>query len=112
MSCSCSFICMWDYSFFSVPGYIGCFQASNMLVDTIPPIHLPDMTISRCRTLCNNQNYTYAGLQRGSECVCKYYVTQVPVSDHTCDTVCVGNSDQVCGGDTALSFYHGKYTYV
>ena len=83
-----------------------------MLIETLQPLNLADMTINRCRILCNNQNYTYAGLQRGSVCVCKYNVTQVPVSDHMCDIVCAGNNDQVCGGDTTLSFYHGKCSCV
>ena len=67
------------------------------------------MTINWCRIYCKDQNFIYAGLKGGNACVCKNDITQVPENDRLCGRVCAGNSDQVCGGDTTFSIYHGKY---
>lgn len=70
------------------------------------------MTVPACISWCQQQNYKYAGLSLGNQCVCgnlfsKRDVFQVNNKDLPCDLPCPYDltGSQNCGGNNAFSFY-------
>ena len=104
--------------------YIGCFADDvNGYVlthsyygpDVPPPSRVTDISVDKCFTLCLNSlehDVQYAGLEAGNQCFCgregSNYARlgQLEVSD--CNIPCVGDVNQMCGGDSAIAIYDCK----
>lgn len=95
--------------------YYGCYNETVLLNNTgnVRALSggqseaLSNMTVSTCINYCNNNSYTFAGLEYTRECYCANYIstfsTHIPDSD--CNLACEGNSSQWCGGSLRLSVY-------
>ncbi|CDZ98531.1 beta-1,6-N-acetylglucosaminyltransferase, contains WSC domain [Phaffia rhodozyma] len=70
------------------------------------------MTLDLCIRTCDSANYTYAGVEDGTECYCGNSVlessTYLPLS--SCTYSCGGFSSSICGGYWALSLYQKSAT--
>ncbi|CAN8099849.1 unnamed protein product [Discula destructiva] len=85
-------------------------------IRTSPPF-LPGnpMTVNKCVNHCEALNYTFAGLEFGSDCYCgNERPAQRWVQVHAlgedwnvtkCNFACTGDHLQVCGGDQSLLVY-------
>ena len=65
------------------------------------------MTVEMCFSTCRSKGFAYSGLQWQIECYCgnepkKAFEWAWP---DKCSQKCAGNSNQVCGGSTAISIY-------
>jgi len=63
-----------------------------------------DMTIEKCINACKKRGFKYAGVQYYSWCFCDNNYGKYGPSNN-CHTKCVGNNNQICGGEWANSIY-------
>lgn len=69
------------------------------------------MTVDTCVSQCANRGYTLAGAEYANECYCgnAYAGTDTGggsvAPESECNTACVGDSSQACGGGNRLSVY-------
>ena len=84
--------------------YVGCFADTDDRDLDGPVSNSEDMTVDNCISFCANQNYVYAGVQFGQECLCGNSFGKYGQASN-CDHDCSGASDQVCGGLWANSVY-------
>ena len=90
--------------------YIGCFQDSGDpqgLTDRDLSgfmTNSKDMTIEKCIQICSEKGFKYAGLQYGIQCFCGNSYGKYGES-YSCNYVCSGNQDEICGGYWANSVY-------
>ena len=66
-----------------------------------------DMTVALCLSICASKNFQYSGLEWQCECHCgnepeNGFEWAWP---EKCDENCAGNSNQICGGSSALSLW-------
>ena len=61
------------------------------------------MTVEKCKELCLNSSFAYAGVQYSRQCFCGD--TAPTITATNCDMKCVGNRDQICGGFWAMNVY-------
>ncbi|PPQ83225.1 LOW QUALITY PROTEIN: GH-71 [Psilocybe cyanescens] len=93
-----------------VPGwtYQGCYVDSDPRV--LPengPFSTNTMTISTCLARCQAGNYLYAGVESRNECFCSNTIRNgaVLTSASDCNTPCVGNPTDTCGGVWRINIY-------
>jgi len=71
-----------------------------------------NMTVEECVALCNGANMSYAGLENGIDCHCGNVLTigstSAPASD--CNSTCIGDHSEACGGSGSLSLYWNGVT--
>jgi hypothetical protein len=85
-------------------GYVGCFLESY-------PRELPvllgatNQTVESCIGAARATGYAYAGLQYHGECWAGNALAARPLSDQACDTPCLADQGQVCGGFNRISVY-------
>eukprot|EP00057_Strongylocentrotus_purpuratus_P034985 XP_797290.3 PREDICTED: kremen protein 2 [Strongylocentrotus purpuratus] len=91
-----------------LPGYQGCYRNtnSNPYFSITPPQPF-DQTLQDCARDCYSQGYEFAGVS-GQRCSCDN--SNEPAEGEelgpaACQTACQGDSDQVCGGNNAISVY-------
>lgn len=68
------------------------------------------LTIISCIEFCSSKKFTYAGLEWGRECWCSNalnpkYAPKEGIMGK-CGMKCVGDANQICGDDSAMSIYH------
>ena len=63
------------------------------------------MTVDKCKSLCRDKYYTYAGLEFGNECFCGDDVPIISAPLRECHLNCKGDETQICGGFWRLSVY-------
>jgi len=65
------------------------------------------MTVEACIKSCNDNSKAFAGLKNGTDCHCGNFptATAVTTSSSACNTPCVGNYSETCGGSDSLSLY-------
>jgi len=95
--------------------YIGCYQDQKQdrilnglssVLNQPNPIHSrSNMTIMFCAESCHGLNFTYAGLERSSQCFCGSQVPILSLLNSACNMTCSGNSSQICGDRLKLSVY-------
>jgi len=66
-----------------------------------------NLTIEGCIGFCSNANGSYAGLENGMDCHCGDALTNgsTKAPDSDCNSPCVGDSTEICGGNSSLSIY-------
>ena len=83
---------------------MGCFeQAPNDLSSVSDYIGGNLLTVEYCVTVCYYQGSLYAGMS-DMQCKCGNYFGTGGVAQF-CNTPCVGNVSQRCGGNSAYSIY-------
>ena len=53
---------------------------------------------SRCRDTCEAGGFSYYGLVWGNQCSCGNSIGGESIDEGECDTPCVGDASQMCGG--------------
>ena len=61
------------------------------------------MTVEKCKELCLNGGFAYAGIQYSRQCFCGD--TAPIITATNCNMKCDGNRDQICGGYWAMNVY-------
>jgi len=62
---------------------------------------------AKCVELCLQSGYPYAGVQYGRECFCGFDTPPraAKIPDSSCNTKCLGNAKEICGGYYAMNIY-------
>ncbi|WWC68300.1 uncharacterized protein I206_102224 [Kwoniella pini CBS 10737] len=65
------------------------------------------MTAEWCVSGCQAKNYSYAGIEYGSECWCANTLssTSTKQADSACNMLCPGNQREYCGAGSRLALY-------
>ena len=61
------------------------------------------MTVEKCKELCLDGGFAYAGVQYARQCFCGDTAPTEPATN--CNMKCHGNKDQICGGSWAMNVY-------
>lgn len=88
-----------------VSRYVGCFKDAperDLVRETYTITN--EMTVDMCAARCRQSGFAYAGLQAGNQCFCGNSYGKFGPSNG-CALKCLGNQNQVCGGDWANSIY-------
>ncbi|KJE05540.1 transmembrane receptor [Cryptococcus gattii NT-10] len=64
------------------------------------------MSAHACRTACNQQGYTYAATEAGSQCLCGNTLGGEKAPTSSCKTACSGNVNETCGGSNYMDLYN------
>lgn len=81
--------------------YVGCFTARTDLLKESVYAKTP----LTCIEICQHQNYSYAILY-GEQCFCSYETHESERQDDIlCNTRCIANKEQFCGGVGMHSYY-------
>ncbi|CAG8469922.1 9923_t:CDS:2 [Dentiscutata erythropus] len=92
--------------------YKGCYKDSpycNQRFLNGTSEEVSSMTIESCLTYCWQKNYTYMGLEIGSQCFCDNdYDNLTRLSVEECSFSCEGNNSEICGGPLAISIYNAS----
>ncbi|EJT97496.1 WSC-domain-containing protein [Dacryopinax primogenitus] len=68
---------------------------------------VPDLTIDGCLSYCDSLGFVLAGVEDGNECYCGNTVENgaSPIDESECDTPCVGDDAEVCGGNYRFNLF-------
>ena len=92
--------------------YLGCFQAfSNEGIFNHKMKYADYNSPYQCSKHCLQKNFTLTGVQNGDLCYCGNEIDQsLKVDGSNCDIPCSGESQQWCGGKSAMSVFEvSKY---
>ena len=70
-------------------------------------------TIEKCKSVCFEKNYRYAGVQFAKECFCGNNAPEkIAPTESDCNMDCSGDKSQKCGGPNRMNVYQnqGKIT--
>lgn len=86
-------------------------SASRIVANDVT-VNLNNNTPANCIAHCEDNGYTYAGVEYGSECHCGtgFVSTPTNIATTNCNAPCAGNSDYACGGSWAIQLYKGQAT--
>lgn len=92
--------------------HAGCFSHSFSR-DTLGKIHSTDplLTPRRCLARCSRDSFPYFILKDGNVCSCGRDVSNITKYNRSeeCNSLCVGDSDSVCGGKSAVDVFKVNY---
>ncbi|KAF7332397.1 hypothetical protein MKEN_00121500 [Mycena kentingensis (nom. inval.)] len=104
----------WNGEPFPVaPATVGTWQYKGCFGDNINSRALPHqltissgVTIESCTAACKANGYTVAGVEFGRECWCSFQLpTTSLLADAACQTACIANTAEFCGGSSKLTVY-------
>ena len=81
----------------------GCFSDTGVLNNAVYTSGF--MSIDQCMSYCKGQNYAFAGLSGGNQCRCGNTSPSVIAGRSLCNTACVSNSKQTCGGTNVVDVW-------
>lgn len=82
----------------------GCYiDSSNRVLNGVSRVGDTSMTTEKCSTIC--KGYKYFGTELGQECFCGNSLGGTRTAGNQCNTLCKGNSAQVCGSTWRISVY-------
>ena len=56
--------------------------------------------------MCSIYDFAFAGVERKDQCFCGHNApTQYPMPDSKCNSKCIGDQKQICGGNWAINVY-------
>nr|CAJ76263.1 protein-O-xylosyltransferase [Drosophila yakuba] len=88
---------------------LGCFkdEKDRRLLDGYYSSSKTTNSPAKCVELCLQSGYPYAGVQYGRECFCGYDTPPraAKLPDSSCNTKCLGNAKEICGGFYAMNIY-------
>jgi hypothetical protein len=74
--------------------------------DHVPKEDREKMTQTVCFEFCRTiEEMVFFGLSNGGNCYCMPYFTQQAGDSSACDTVCDGNTEQMCGGKSKSDIF-------
>ena len=87
--------------------YLGCFKNNGGDYMVFGFSHLTwmgnewtgELTPQLCNDKCSEDGFSYFGLVWGNQCSCGNNIGGEQVSDGECNTPCVGDASQMCGGN-------------
>ena len=82
--------------------YQGCFTDSNDRVLAGASRDHPNMTLQACGAWCDDEAYSFFGVEYGTQCYCGYQISGSPASSTDCTMPCGGEDSQTCGGGWAI----------
>ncbi|CAM9703594.1 unnamed protein product [Ectocarpus fasciculatus] len=85
------------------PSYIGCFSDPADSHIFVWQASSDDMTAETCATLCADS--AFYGTRDSQECWCGDNAEYDANGFGICDTPCLGNPDEICGGSSAMSVH-------
>ncbi|KAG7044981.1 WSC domain-containing protein [Colletotrichum scovillei] len=88
--------------------YLGCFKDSAVrTLDGDPSIYFTgSMSNEKCIAHCGSMGFQLAGTEYGKECWCgTAFQLAVRIPEEQCNEVCDGKSNDICGGDWAVTVY-------
>ncbi|KAH9958446.1 copper radical oxidase [Russula dissimulans] len=93
---------------------VGCYT-DNVAARTLTSAGYTDttnMTVENCVNFCNNQKYSYAGVEYGQECYCGNVISNggTSASDSDCSFPCTGDAYEDCGAGNRLNLYKSDAT--
>jgi len=96
--------------------YKGCWidQAFGRILGAQSP-DSATLTVESCVAACVALGYSIAGMEYHTQCFCGNAMINQPAlatSDTDCNTVCGGNSAEMCGGGDRMSIYSNETTLV
>jgi hypothetical protein len=86
--------------------YQGCFtDAAAHVLDAIKEVADKNLTVEKCAIMC--KDYKHFGINYGQYCMCgdKFANPTKEVAETDCNSLCGGNKQQKCGGNSRLSIY-------
>ncbi|BFZ56810.1 hypothetical protein PYCC9005_003858 [Savitreella phatthalungensis] len=84
--------------------YVGCFVDTSSRI--LPGRASSNGTVDGCVASCTAQGYSYAGVEYlGNECYCGNSLSATRAPDSDCNTKCIGDSTQLCGGGWRVQAY-------
>ncbi|KAL7419434.1 hypothetical protein Q5752_006272 [Cryptotrichosporon argae] len=86
---------------------LGCaVDSDDRILTGYVEIGIDDLTIDSCLTLCEEQGFTFAGVEYADQCYCGNSVpSTITYKDGGCDMPCSGDSTELCGGGYILDLY-------
>jgi glucan endo-1,3-alpha-glucosidase len=99
----------WRLSVYRKPNsvqYAGCYVDNSQRGMNMKLIQGQNtMTVESCQQFCNG--YNFFGVEWAQECYCSNQVSTYGLaqSDSDCNMKCLGNKNEVCGGNWRLSVY-------
>ena len=81
----------------------GCFSDLSALNNNVYSSGY--MTIDQCLSYCKGSNFAFAGIANGNTCRCGNTAPVVNVGRASCNTPCVSNSKQMCGGSNVMELW-------
>ncbi|XP_046565547.1 integumentary mucin C.1-like isoform X2 [Haliotis rubra] len=90
------------------PVYKGCYQDDeNRVLPHEHMLNITSMTTDMCRFHCTQYEYSFFGLEAGTECHCGTMIKSGyrKVSDSDCNYPCAGDNTKMCGGHWKISIY-------
>ena len=97
---------------------LGCYRDDPNSQDLKKKIDIKNLTQENCVKACalDDKNFAYFGLQNGKSCYCgKNYGKYGKLENNECNSKCLGNEQQNCGGLNANSLYFfglGKFLKI
>jgi hypothetical protein len=67
---------------------------------------------SVCQQMCKLELYLYSASHNGSNCFCGNWLPFIQVGDSKCDTACVDNDLEFCGGSEFSSVFETSVLLV
>lgn len=88
-------------------GWKGCYSDTGTVkILTEYSFSSPKMTNNMCRTGCASLNYTLAGNELGNRCFCGNTLKTAQILPPlSCNTPCVGDATQHCGGNYLMTLF-------
>ncbi|KAL7424676.1 hypothetical protein Q5752_000360 [Cryptotrichosporon argae] len=87
---------------------LGCYSdSSSRTLDQDAYTSSSAMTWASCTAFCATGNYTYAGIEDGTECYCANSFSNggAPVAASGCSAYCSGSANEACGGSWTLNVF-------
>lgn len=84
----------------------GCYTDSTSARSLERRVSPSGPGVEACLSTCQDQGFTWAGLEYGSECWCGSALADTAQSTTDgCDMTCQGQVDEFCGGQDSLNLY-------
>lgn len=87
---------------------LGCYSddvSSRTLATNMSPSN-QIVTAYSCYTMCQQNGYSYAGVEYARECYCGNEILSPGTPESSgCDMACTGDSSTLCGGPNRLNLY-------
>ena len=92
--------------------YQGCYKPgdNNIVIYGVSYLDGAKMTQDLCLSICQPDKYAFMGIAFGNRCFCGSSITleksatKMP-NDSLCQTKCVANNKQLCGGENYMALY-------
>ncbi|PPQ82713.1 hypothetical protein CVT24_004349 [Panaeolus cyanescens] len=94
--------------------YSGCYEDTRARILDGGYRVAQDMTVISCISICLGNGFSFAGLERGSECFCGNIIKAGAVrkTEPECGMPCAGDASQRCGDVWRLNIYQAQARHL